>query len=66
MGVFLISESHDKNFLMFCARPVNNLRRMAMIRLRVSGTVCLSTLSSAILALCEFTDTQRVVARFVY
>ena len=43
---------------MFCAKPVNNLRRMAMIRLRVSGTVCLSTLSSAILALCEFTDTQ--------
>ena len=25
----------------------------------VSGTVCLSTLSSALLALCEFTDAQR-------
>ena len=30
-----------------------------MIRLMVSGTVCLSTLSSALLALCEFTDAQR-------
>ena len=57
-GSLLISESHDRHFLMFCAKPVNNLRRMAMIRLRVSGTVCLSTLSSALLALCEFTDTQ--------
>ena len=59
-GSLLISGSRDRNFLIFCARTVNNLRRMAMIRLRVSVTVCLSTLSSAILALCEFTDTHSV------
>ena len=34
-------------------------RKMTMIHLRVSRAVCLSTPSSALLALCEFTDTQR-------